>query len=231
MPTCHCKSHACKTTLTLERYPLVYALTYKPASASFFFQQNAGIQNESTWIWDLYVKTVSFALQHHVDHLYVCLAGALLAVGITNCGVQDECDPAYALLCESVNHADDNVRIGAIMGLGLAYAGTQKAEVQVSCALTHHSFAHSLTYSLTHALTHPLTRPPTDSRIHTYSSSHSLPLSGSSHSLSTHSPHRVHTGDMQFCVHANSQMHPQLHQHMVIDTVNMLVCLNTMWRM
>ena len=57
--------------------------------------------------------------------------GALLAVGITNCGVQDECDPAYALLCESVNHQDSNVRIGAIMGLGLAYAGTRKAEVQV----------------------------------------------------------------------------------------------------
>ena len=62
----------------------------------------------------------------------MALAGALLAVGITNCGVQDECDPAYALLCESVNHDAANVRIGAIMGLGLAYAGTQKAEVQVS---------------------------------------------------------------------------------------------------
>lgn len=58
------------------------------------------------------------------------VAGALLAVGITNCGVQDENDPAYALICESVNHDDPNVRIGAIMGLGLAYAGTQKAEVQ-----------------------------------------------------------------------------------------------------
>ena len=58
-------------------------------------------------------------------------AGALLAVGITNCGVQDECDPAFALLCESVNHDDPVVRIGAIMGLGLAYAGTQKADVQV----------------------------------------------------------------------------------------------------
>ena len=75
--------------------------------------------------------------------MLVCLAGALLAVGITNCGVQDECDPAYALLCESVNHTDDNVRIGAIMGLGLAYAGTQKAEVQVGLAPTHSSLTHS----------------------------------------------------------------------------------------
>ena len=68
----------------------------------------------------------------------VC-AGALLAVGITNCGVQDECDPAFALLCESVNHDDPGVRIGAIMGLGLAYAGTQKSDVQVCrVVLTDH---------------------------------------------------------------------------------------------
>ena len=52
-------------------------------------------------------------------------------MGITNCGVQDECDPAFALLCESVNHDDPVVRIGAIMGLGLAYAGTQQTDVQV----------------------------------------------------------------------------------------------------
>ncbi|KAK9829660.1 hypothetical protein WJX72_007157 [[Myrmecia] bisecta] len=59
------------------------------------------------------------------------VAGALLAVGLVNCGVQDECDPAYALLYESVDKKDDpTVRIGAIMGLGLAYAGTQKEEVQ-----------------------------------------------------------------------------------------------------
>lgn len=79
----------------------------------------------------MYHHVMHVCLCNHIDHLHVCLAGALLAVGITNCGVQDECDPAYALLCESVNHADDSVRIGAIMGLGLAYAGTQKAEVQV----------------------------------------------------------------------------------------------------
>ena len=91
----------------------------------------------------------------HNDHLYVCLAGALLAVGITNCGVQDECDPAYALLCESVNHADDSIRIGAIMGLGLAYAGTQKAEVQVSLqSYLIKLLARSLTHACMHAYTH-----------------------------------------------------------------------------
>ncbi|CAK0782745.1 hypothetical protein CVIRNUC_005940 [Coccomyxa viridis] len=57
------------------------------------------------------------------------VAGALLAVGILNCGVQHENDPAYALLHDFVDKQDPVVRIGAIMGLGLAYAGTQKEEI------------------------------------------------------------------------------------------------------
>eukprot|EP00475_Leptophrys_vorax_P045448 TRINITY_DN9421_c0_g1_i3.p1 TRINITY_DN9421_c0_g1~~TRINITY_DN9421_c0_g1_i3.p1 ORF type:complete len:861 (+),score=124.07 TRINITY_DN9421_c0_g1_i3:114-2585(+) len=57
------------------------------------------------------------------------IAGALLAVGIVNCGVRNECDPAFALLCDSVEKDDPTIRIGAIMGLGLAYAGTCKEEV------------------------------------------------------------------------------------------------------
>lgn len=56
-------------------------------------------------------------------------AGALLAVGIINTGVRNECDPAFALLCDSVEKDDPMIRIGAIMGLGLAYAGTHKQEV------------------------------------------------------------------------------------------------------
>ena len=50
-------------------------------------------------------------------------------MGILNCGVQHENDPAYALLHDFVDKQDPVVRIGAIMGLGLAYAGTQKEEV------------------------------------------------------------------------------------------------------
>ena len=50
-------------------------------------------------------------------------------MGILNCGVQHENDPAYALLYDFVEKPDATVRIGAIMGLGLAYAGTRKEEV------------------------------------------------------------------------------------------------------
>lgn len=39
---------------------------------------------------------------------------------------------AYALLYDSVNKEDLTIRIGAIMGLGLAYAGSQKEEVRNS---------------------------------------------------------------------------------------------------
>ncbi|KAI3425164.1 hypothetical protein D9Q98_008935 [Chlorella vulgaris] len=57
------------------------------------------------------------------------VAGALLAVGIVNSGVQDEVDPALALLSEYVGKDDPQTRIGAILGLGIAYAGREKEEV------------------------------------------------------------------------------------------------------
>lgn len=49
---------------------------------------------------------------------------------MVNCCVHNENDPAYALIFEHVNHFDMTVRIGAVMGLGLAYAGTCRAEVE-----------------------------------------------------------------------------------------------------
>ena len=45
------------------------------------------------------------------------------------------CLQAYALLYDSVNKDDPTIRIGAIMGLGLAYAGSQKEEVRVIICL------------------------------------------------------------------------------------------------
>eukprot|EP00320_Phaeocystis_rex_P019011 CAMPEP_0119057336 /NCGR_PEP_ID=MMETSP1178-20130426/1809_1 /TAXON_ID=33656 /ORGANISM="unid sp, Strain CCMP2000" /LENGTH=627 /DNA_ID=CAMNT_0007038153 /DNA_START=52 /DNA_END=1932 /DNA_ORIENTATION=+ len=57
-------------------------------------------------------------------------AGALLAVGVLNSGVRNECDPALALLTEYVeNKAQPNIKMGATLGLGLAYAGSARDEV------------------------------------------------------------------------------------------------------
>lgn len=56
-------------------------------------------------------------------------AGAILACGIVNCGVRNECDPALALLSDYVLHNTMLMRIGSILGLGLAYAGSNHSEV------------------------------------------------------------------------------------------------------
>lgn len=55
--------------------------------------------------------------------------GALLACGIVNSGVRNECDPALALLSDYVLHHSSNMRIGSIVGLGLAYAGSNREDV------------------------------------------------------------------------------------------------------
>uniref|UniRef100_A0A6M2DYB3 26S proteasome non-ATPase regulatory subunit 2 n=1 Tax=Xenopsylla cheopis TaxID=163159 RepID=A0A6M2DYB3_XENCH len=53
-------------------------------------------------------------------------SGALLACGIVNCGVRNECDPALALLSDYILHNTPVMRVGAILGLGLAYAGSNR---------------------------------------------------------------------------------------------------------
>ncbi|ORY02040.1 26S proteasome non-ATPase-like protein regulatory subunit 2 [Clohesyomyces aquaticus] len=61
----------------------------------------------------------------------VIKAGAMLATGILNCGVRMESDPALALLGDEDNLANKNIniRMASIMGLGLAYAGSNKEEL------------------------------------------------------------------------------------------------------
>jgi len=83
----------------------------------------------SILMWDVEdglprVDNYLYSMEHQV------VAGGLLAVGLINVNVRNDCDPAYGLLYESVNKENASVRIGAIMGLGLAYAGCQKEEVQ-----------------------------------------------------------------------------------------------------
>ena len=56
-------------------------------------------------------------------------AGALLAIGLVTSGVKNEADPALALLSEQVNAPKEILRVAAILGLGIAYAGTAREEV------------------------------------------------------------------------------------------------------
>lgn len=57
-------------------------------------------------------------------------AGALLSVGIVSANVRHEMDPAMGLLSEDVSSAIPSIRHGAIAGLAMAYAGTNKESVK-----------------------------------------------------------------------------------------------------
>ncbi|KAK3737228.1 hypothetical protein QZH41_010857, partial [Actinostola sp. cb2023] len=65
-------------------------------------------------------------------------AGALLACGIVNSGVRNDCDPARALLSDYVLHSSNIMRLGSVVGkvlfqkklwLGLAYAGSNREDI------------------------------------------------------------------------------------------------------
>eukprot|EP00735_Rhodelphis_limneticus_P006874 TRINITY_DN19332_c0_g1::TRINITY_DN19332_c0_g1_i1::g.15859::m.15859 TRINITY_DN19332_c0_g1::TRINITY_DN19332_c0_g1_i1::g.15859 ORF type:complete len:890 (-),score=276.33,sp/P56701/PSMD2_BOVIN/50.00/0.0,PC_rep/PF01851.17/1.5e+04,PC_rep/PF01851.17/40,PC_rep/PF01851.17/0.023,PC_rep/PF01851.17/0.00081,PC_rep/PF01851.17/27,PC_rep/PF01851.17/67,PC_rep/PF01851.17/0.0053,PC_rep/PF01851.17/7.7e+02,HEAT_2/PF13646.1/15,HEAT_2/PF13646.1/11,HEAT_2/PF13646.1/6,HEAT_2/PF13646.1/0.053 TRINITY_DN19332_c0_g1_i1:208- len=56
-------------------------------------------------------------------------AGALLGVGIVNARVHSDVDPAMALLSEHVESSAAVIRLSAIQGLGMAYAGTCREDV------------------------------------------------------------------------------------------------------
>lgn len=52
-----------------------------------------------------------------------------MALGIVNCRVHNECDPALALLADYVQGSNNVLRNGSVFGLGLAYIGTNRADV------------------------------------------------------------------------------------------------------
>lgn len=57
-------------------------------------------------------------------------AGACLGIGLCSAGINDENDLAYGLLNDSAQSGPDIVKQCSILGLGLAYAGRSKAELQ-----------------------------------------------------------------------------------------------------
>ena len=55
-------------------------------------------------------------------------AGALIAWGLCNTGIWDENDPVMAILQENLDSKMDCVKVGACVGLGLAYAGSSRED-------------------------------------------------------------------------------------------------------
>ncbi|CAI9759372.1 unnamed protein product [Fraxinus pennsylvanica] len=80
-------------------------------------------------LWDVDSGLAQLDKYFHSTDTHV-VAGALLGVGIVNCGIKNDCDPALALLADYIDKEDSSIRIGAIMGLGLAYAGSQNEQIR-----------------------------------------------------------------------------------------------------
>lgn len=58
-------------------------------------------------------------------------AGASLGIGICSAGINDENDIAFGLLSDMAQEGkDDIVRECSILGLGLAYAGKSRQDLQ-----------------------------------------------------------------------------------------------------
>ncbi|CAD6194862.1 unnamed protein product [Caenorhabditis auriculariae] len=80
------------------------------------------------WRWD-----VDSGLSQCDRFLYVnddfIKAGTLLAIGIISSGIQDPCDPALALLEDHIHSDRFIMRIGSVLGLGLAYANSKRDTV------------------------------------------------------------------------------------------------------
>lgn len=80
-------------------------------------------------LWDVDSGLAQIDKYFHSTENHV-VAGALLGVGIVNCGIKNDCDPALALLAEYIDKEDPVIQIGAIMGLGLAYAGSRNEQIR-----------------------------------------------------------------------------------------------------
>jgi 26S proteasome regulatory subunit N1 len=57
------------------------------------------------------------------------VAGSYIAIGIVNSGIKNETDPVFAILIEKLESSKQIHKIGALMGLSLAYAGSARADL------------------------------------------------------------------------------------------------------
>jgi 26S proteasome regulatory subunit N1 len=57
------------------------------------------------------------------------VAGSYIALGIVNSGIKNETDPVFAILLEKLDSEKQIHKIGALIGLSLAYAGSARADL------------------------------------------------------------------------------------------------------
>ncbi|KAK9315090.1 armadillo-type protein [Lipomyces starkeyi] len=103
------------------------------ASSWVYKNKDAGMLSATAGIAQILLWNVEQGLQDLDKYMYsseeYIKAGSLLGIGIVNASVHDESDPALALLSEYVENRSVPLRISAIIGLGLSYAGSQRQDV------------------------------------------------------------------------------------------------------
>lgn len=107
--------------------------TADPNSSWIYKNKGEGMLSASASLGCIMMWNIEEGLTEIDKYLYsndpLIKAGALLGIGILNCGVQNESDPALALLSEALEVPNSSIRRSAIMGLGIAYAGTARSEL------------------------------------------------------------------------------------------------------
>ena len=79
-------------------------------------------------LWDTeeginHIDKYTYSSEEHIK------AGALLAMGILQSGIRTETDVAFALLEDQVDNAASNLKIAAINGIAIAYAGSCRQDI------------------------------------------------------------------------------------------------------
>ncbi|OCF41675.1 26S proteasome regulatory subunit N1 [Kwoniella heveanensis CBS 569] len=79
-------------------------------------------------LWDTesgidHIDKYSYSAEEHIK------AGAFLATGILQAGIRTETDVAYALLEEHVDSKSVSLKVSAINGIGIAYAGSCRRDI------------------------------------------------------------------------------------------------------
>ena len=57
------------------------------------------------------------------------VAGSYIAIGLVNSGIKNETDPVFAILLEKLDSPKQLHKIGALIGLSLAYAGSARNDL------------------------------------------------------------------------------------------------------
>lgn len=102
---------------------------------AFFFDQSEDRIISTTaalgllHLWD-HVEGLQMIDKYFYSQSNYVKAGACLASGLVMCGVKNPFDPALGLLSGQIDAANDHIDVGAILGLGYAYAGTRKEDVK-----------------------------------------------------------------------------------------------------